>query len=59
MRVLPIHAADAKLNAVAGMRARATPITLNAGRSLLVVARAQGAGPYTLALSGDSGKSGS
>jgi len=57
MRVLPIHTTDAKLRAVAGL-AHISQVTLQAGRSLLVVARAMGAGPYTLALSGGSGSSG-
>jgi Subtilase family len=59
LRVLPIHTTDAKLAAVARVRPRASTIALPAGRSLLVVARSQGAGAYTLALSGASGVSGS
>lgn len=51
MRALAIKATDAQLEAVAGMRG-SSQITLHAGRSLLVVARGQGAGPYTLVLSG-------
>jgi hypothetical protein len=51
MRALSVKTTDAKLQAVAGMRG-SSPIALPAGRSLLVVARSQGAGPYTLVLSG-------
>jgi subtilisin family serine protease len=54
MRELPIHAPDSTFAAAARSRAAAGQVTLHAGRSLLVVARAQGAGPYTLALSGGS-----
>jgi hypothetical protein len=50
--VLPIKATDPRLQAAARAHTRATRVALPAGRSLLVVARAQGAGPYTLALSG-------
>jgi subtilisin family serine protease len=56
MRVLPTDASEAKLAAaVAARRPRSAPVTLHAGRSLLVVTRARGRGPYTLALSGASG----
>ncbi|MDX6627763.1 MAG: serine protease [Gaiellales bacterium] len=55
MRVLPIHTTDPKLTAVAGMRSHVSQVALHGGRSLLVVARSQGAGAYTLALSGASG----
>lgn len=51
LRRLPVKATDAMLAAVPG--ATPTPqVALPGGRSLLVVARSQGAGPYTLALSG-------
>jgi hypothetical protein len=50
--VLPVKATDVQLKAVARTRTRASQVALPAGRSLLVVARAHGAGPYTLALSG-------
>jgi hypothetical protein len=50
MQVLPLHAGDAAIAAVARLRARAS-IAVPPGRHLLVVARARGAGPYTLALS--------
>ena len=50
MQVLPLRASDAAIAAVARSRAR-TSIAVPPGRHLLVVARAQGAGPYTLALS--------
>jgi hypothetical protein len=59
MRRLSIHAPDRKLFAVVRTRRPVSQVTLPAGRSLLVVARAHGQGPYTLALSGDSGSSGS
>jgi hypothetical protein len=55
MKVLSVHADDAELRAVAGMRPRQAPVALRAGRSLLVVARGRGEGAYTLALSGVSG----
>jgi hypothetical protein len=58
MQVLPVHAIDAKLSAVAGLRAGEGPVDLPAGRSLLVLARNRGAGAYTLALSGVSGAPG-
>ena len=51
MRVLPVTAEDAALRATAGARA-ASQITLPAGRSLVVVTRRQGAGPYKLAFVG-------
>lgn len=50
LRVLPIGANDATVRAVAGSRPGAAQVVLPAGRSLVVVARAQGAGPYRLAL---------
>ena len=51
MRVLPVKATDATVAAV--RRARpAAQVALPSGRSLLVVARRAGAGPYTLALAG-------
>jgi hypothetical protein len=50
MRVLPFHAGDAAIAAVAGARSRGTSATVPPGRHLLVVARSAGAGPYTLAL---------
>jgi hypothetical protein len=52
LAVLPVTAGDRRLQAAAGARTSASHVALPAGRSLLVVARAQGAGPYTLALSG-------
>ena len=51
MRRLPVRATDTMLDAVPGAKPTAQ-VGLPAGRSLLVVARRQGAGPYTLALSG-------
>jgi hypothetical protein len=51
MRVLPVTATDAMLAAVPRARPVAQ-VALPAGRWLLVVARGQGGGPYTLALSG-------
>ncbi len=51
MRVLPVKATDAMVAAVAGARSPAQ-VALPSGRSLLVVARRSGAGPYTLGLSG-------
>jgi hypothetical protein len=55
LRRLPIHTTDAAVRAVAGKRPVGSQITLPAGRSLLVVGRGQGAGPYTLALVGAGG----
>jgi hypothetical protein len=55
MKVLPIDTSDAKLRAVACSRSRTSQVSLGAGRSLLVVGRCQGEGPYRLALSGASG----
>jgi hypothetical protein len=55
LRRLPIRTTDPALLGVARMRPVGSQITLPAGRSLLVVARAQGAGPYTLALVGAGG----
>jgi Subtilase family len=55
MRVLPVTATDAQLTAVARARPGAAQVALPPGRSLLVVARGAGAGPYTLALSGAGG----
>jgi Subtilase family len=55
---LPAGTTDAKLWAAARGRPRASQITLPSGRSLVVVGRNQGAGPYTLALSGASGSPG-
>jgi Subtilase family len=52
IRDLPVSASDAALAAVARQSTRANQVALPAGRSLLVVARAQGAGAYTLVLSG-------
>jgi hypothetical protein len=52
LKVLSIHATDADLSAVAKARSGASRATLPGGRSLVVVARRQGAGAYTLALSG-------
>jgi hypothetical protein len=49
MRVLPFHASDAAIAAVASGPSRAQ-VALPPGRHLLVVARSQGAGAYTLAL---------
>jgi Subtilase family len=51
MRVLPFRASDAAITAVAGKQPHGSQITLPPGRHLLVVARSQDAGPYTLALS--------
>jgi Subtilase family len=51
MRVLPFRASDAEITAVAAKGPRGSRIALPPGRHLLVVARAQGADPYTLALS--------
>jgi hypothetical protein len=50
--VLPVKAGDERLQALAREGTGASHIALPAGRSILVVARAQGAGPYRLALSG-------
>jgi len=58
MKVLPITASDAELGAVVHQRPGAPQVPLPAGRSLLVVARAQGEGSYTVAVSGGSGNSG-
>jgi hypothetical protein len=55
LRRLPIRATDAVLTGVPRKRPAGSQITLPAGRSLLVVARGQGAGPYTLALVGAGG----
>ena len=55
LRRLPIGATDAVLTGVPRKRPTGGQITLPAGRSLLVVARGQGAGPYTLALVGAGG----
>ena len=55
LRRLPIRATDAVLTGVPRKRPTGGQITLPAGRSLLVVARGQGAGPYTLALVGAGG----
>ena len=55
LRRLPIGATDAVLTGVPRKRPAGGQITLPAGRSLLVVARGQGAGPYTLALVGAGG----
>ena len=52
VKVLPIHASDADLAAAVRARSGATRAAVPAGRSLVVVTRGQGAGPYTLALSG-------
>jgi hypothetical protein len=52
---LPVGTPQTKLMAVGGLRPRTAPLTLPSGRSLLVVGRREGAGPYTLALSGPSG----
>jgi hypothetical protein len=53
LRSLSVRATDALLNGVARERTQAAEqISLPAGRSLLVVTRNQGQGPYTLALSG-------
>jgi hypothetical protein len=56
--VLPAGTTDAKLWAYARGHAAASQISLRGGRSLLVVGRNKGAGPYTLALSGASGSPG-
>jgi hypothetical protein len=56
--VLPVGTTDTRLWVAAGRRSRASQITLPGGRSILVVGRSQGAGPYTLALSGASGSPG-
>ena len=56
--VLPTGTTDAKLWAYARGHAPASQITLPSGRSLLVVGRTKGAGPYRLALSGASGSPG-
>jgi hypothetical protein len=58
MKVLSVKASDDQLMAVARLPPRAAPLLLPAGRSLLVVARSQGEGAYTLALSGVSGAPG-
>jgi hypothetical protein len=50
MRVLPTRTTDASLAAVALGRPGGSQVALPAGRHLLVVARAKGAGAYTLAL---------
>jgi hypothetical protein len=50
MRVLPFRASDAAITAVAGESPRGAQVVLSPGRHLLVVARSQGAGPYTLTL---------
>jgi subtilisin family serine protease len=55
LRRLPIGATDAVLTGVPRKRPAGGQITLPAGRSLLVVARGQGAGPYRLALVGAGG----
>ena len=55
LRRLPIRTTDAVLTGVPRKRLAGGQITLPAGRSLLVVARGQGAGPYTLALVGAGG----
>jgi subtilisin family serine protease len=49
---LPIGTTNAALDAVADLRAHPSEVALPPGRSLVVVARRQGAGPYTLSLSG-------
>jgi hypothetical protein len=51
MRVLPFRASDAAITAVEGARPRGAQVALSPGRHLLVVARSQGAGPFSLALS--------
>jgi hypothetical protein len=51
LRVLPFHAGDAAIAAVAGARSRGASVAVPPGRHLLVVARSAGAGPYTLKLS--------
>ncbi len=51
MRVLPFARDRRGDRGSRGRARRGSQIALPAGRSLLVVARAQGAGPYTLALS--------
>jgi hypothetical protein len=56
--VLPTGATDLKLRAAARGQSRSSQITLPGGRSLLVVRRSKGAGPYTLALSGAPGSPG-
>jgi len=50
MRVLPLRTTDAALAAVARARPAGSQMALPPGRHLLVVARAKGAGAYTLAL---------
>jgi hypothetical protein len=55
LRRLPIRTSDSALNGVPRTRLASSQITLPAGRSLLVVSRTQGAGPYTLALVGAGG----
>jgi subtilisin family serine protease len=52
VKVLSIHASDADLAAVSRARSGASRAALPPGNSLVVVTRKQGAGPYTLALSG-------
>jgi subtilisin family serine protease len=52
LRALSVRTTDAVLGAVPQARGRSSQVALPAGRSLVVVTRAQGAGPYTLALSG-------
>ena len=52
LRVLRVTATDAQLGVQLRSRAQTGQIAVPAGRWLLVVARAHGAGPYTLALSG-------
>jgi hypothetical protein len=56
--VLRVRTTDAKLAAAARRATRGSQVTLPAGRSLLVVSRTQGQGPYKLALSGVAGSPG-
>lgn len=51
LRVLRPGTTDAVLTTLPQARGRAAPLRLPAGRSLVVVSRSQGAGPYTLVLS--------
>ena len=58
LHVLRVRTTDAKLAAAARRATRGSQVTLPAGRSLLVVSRTQGQGPYKLALSGVAGSPG-